>query len=253
MNDELKNIEKIDHYLSGLLSPEDRLAFENELLENEQLEKEVELVKAARNAVVHTGRADLKNKFDQFEKELETPVRQILPFRWMAAAAAVLVLLVAGIWFSKNNINLNDPEKIFADHFETYRNPILIRSGENEVDDIWQSAVNAYAKGEYGQAALLFQTSLNDSLTIGYLAHFYRGVSLLSQQNPNPEIAIQAFDQVLNTENDYRLQAMWYKGLSLIYLNKKEEAKDILMEIKKEGDYKVMEINNLLESISIVR
>ena len=247
MNNELKNIEKIDQYLNGALSPEERLAFENELLKNEELEKEVELVRATRNIVAHAGRAALKNKFDGFEKELATPVRRLVPYRWMAAVAAVLVLLVAGVWFSKNNSSLTEHEQLFATHFEIYRNPILIRSGENNSEKNWSAAVHAYAKGEYQRAAGLFQTSLNDSLTIDYLAHFYRGVSLLSQPRPDAETAILEFNEVINVDNDYRLQAMWYQGLAFVYLNKKTEAKNIFENIKKTGGYKEKELQDLLQ------
>ena len=249
MNNEQKNIEKIDRYLNGELSPEEQLAFDNELLKNEELEEEVELLKAARATAYHAGRSSLKKKLNQFEEEIKTPVRRIVPFRWLAAAAAVLILLVAGIWFSKNGRSDAAHEKLFADHFETYRNPILIRGGEKNSDEYWPSAVNAYAKGDFQTAAELFRQSLNDTLTIGYLAHFYRGVSLLSQPQPDAELAVSALDSVIVLDNDYRLQAMWYKGLSLLYLNKKEEAKHIFSILEKEGGYKEKELDDILQKL----
>ncbi len=246
MKDDLKNIEKIDRYLNGQFSTEEKTVFEKELASDDSLARQVELIKAARNTIIHAGRADLKNKFDQFEKEIAPPVRRIVPFRWMAVAAAILALAVAGIWLMKNNAPA-DPQQLFTDHFEAYRNPILIRSGENIAGNNWRLAVQAYAKEAYKVAAPLFQQSLNDSLTIPYLAHFYRGVSLLAQEQSDAAAAIPEFDQVLAVDNDYRQQAMWYKGLALLKLNRVGEAEKLFADLLKEGDYKMEEVRGILE------
>ena len=246
MENEFNKIEKIDRYLGGHLTPTDQIVFENELATDTELAREVELIKAAKNAVIHAGRVGLKNKLDQFEKEVETPVRRIIPFRWMAAVAAVLVLLVAGIWFSKNNSSAS-PQQLFAEHFEVYRNPILIRGGENISENNWQAATEAYARGDYGKADSLFQQSLNDSLTVNYLAHYYRGICLLAQPLPDAVSAISEFDEVLKSDTDYRLQAMWYKGLGLSRVGDVGAAKMIFEEIRKVGGYKEKELDEILE------
>ncbi|HFA48853.1 MAG TPA: hypothetical protein ENJ95_07540 [Bacteroidetes bacterium] len=240
--------EKIEKYIDGKMTAAERTAFKQALSADPELQHELTLERSAREVVKVAGRTALKKKLEQFESEIETPVRRIRPFRYWAVAATVLALFTAGFWFFQNN-KTPVPADIFADHFEKYRNPILVRSGENITGNNWEAAIEKYAAGEYAAAAILFQKSLNEKNTIKYLAHFYTGASLLAKPDADVEGAISAFDEVLKSDNDYRQQAMWYKALALLKLDRVGEAKIVLQELEKINDYKKEEVREILKGL----
>ncbi len=225
------NHKRIEDYLDGLMTESDRQELEAEFQKEGLLKEELDLSKEARDLVNIAGRKHLKSKFDSFEEELSSkqPRIQSARTRWISIAASLLVLITAGFWLLHQNNNT--PEGLFANHFEPFRPPINIRSSEPNTQNIWEDARVAYAEKDYELAADRFKQVLEKNAQVEYLTQFYLGLSLLSKNTVETERAVIAFDRVLQSDNDYREQALWYKGLSFLKMGKIEEAKIIFIEI----------------------
>ncbi len=59
--------------------------------------------------------------------------------------------------------------------------------------------------------------------------------------------AINSFDIVLQTDNDYRQQAQWYKALALLGINNKKEAIAIFTSIVEKRSYNYTEAEEILK------
>ena len=248
MNEELKRQELIDNYLDGKLGKTEVEEIEQKLASDADFREVLNLEKAARKIVQTAGRANLRSKLEGFEAEAAAPVRRLFPLRALAIAASILALIAAGLWLFQNN-QPSTPQAIFADYFEPYRNPIFTRSGENNQENTWKTATEAYASGDYAKAIDAFRESLNYEETITYLANFYLGLSYLSQDSPQPQEAITALDQVFTSDNDYHQQALWYKALAYLNQNNKSQAILSLKELLNQGDFKRLEAENILNSL----
>jgi TolA-binding protein len=248
---ELEKHETFERYLKNSLTEAERNTFEAQLRADPVLSEELALERAARSLVAEAGRSELTSRLDAFEAEWQSKRKKTnlisLPVRRLLAAAAVFLALAAAfLWFFGNS---SAPKQdLFAAHFEAYRPPSPER-GEAAAPSAWQSAAAAYASADYRQAAVFFEKSLQDSSTIAYLARFYLGVSLLAQQPPLAEAALPHFDFVLENDNDYRQQAMWYKALALTSLGQHEAAGVILKEIVERKYFRHTEAGSLLKRL----
>ena len=243
--------QQIERYLDGQLPDGERASFEASLANDPALAEAVELERAARAVVKAAGREKLRQRLDGFERawEKERPKVRTIPFvrrRLLAVAAVLLAMAAAAIWLFQKPAHT--PTELFAEHFTVYRPPATERAATPAPTGAWQQASARYAQGDFATAATGFQAALQDSSTIAYLAHFYRGVSLLAQPRPDPEKAITAFDEVLKLDTDFRQQAMWYRGLALLQAGRWPEAKSVFEEIVEKGFFQKKEAKKILEA-----
>ena len=83
-----------------------------------------------------------------------------------------------------------------------------------------------------------------------YLIAFYGGLAAMQMDPSDLESAINSFDSVLSSDNDYREQALWYKALALIKLDRSKEAETILTELVSRSGFKYNDAAEVLERIS---
>ena len=240
----------IEQYLNGQMNAEEIANFKARLQTDEELAKAYALEETARLVIETSGRAELRNRLETYESAFEkksAPPKQIEPRRraWWAIAATLLALIALSIWLLQPGAA--ESQDLFAANFEVYRAPAPLRGGTEQ--NAWQQASEAYAAANYVQAAKGFQASLQDSAAIPYLSQFYLGLSLLAQQPPRAEAALSAFETTLLSDHDYRQQAMWYQALALIKLERKQEAKNVLVDLAEMGGFKKAEVEELLRAL----
>jgi tetratricopeptide (TPR) repeat protein len=240
--------ELVERYLDRQMSEPERAAFDLQVKDDALLSETLALEKAARLVVTEAGREETRLLLETYESEWKTrqPKTRMLPTfrsRLLSLAAVVLALVAAFIWLLKKPSSAQ--HDLFTAHFAPYRMLSPVRGGGDQMT--WEKAAAAYATADYGLAAIRFRESLDSPAAIPYLSHFYLGVSLLAQQPPQAEAAIASFDETLKSDNDFRQPAIWYKSLALLKLQRRTEAKHLLEELLKEGDFKTAEVKALLK------
>ena len=82
-----------------------------------------------------------------------------------------------------------------------------------------------------------------------YLIHFYGGACLMSIDKPEHNRALKEFEEVLMTDNDFHAQALWYQGLSYLYLGNADRARDKFLLLKELSKHKSTEVKEILDHL----
>ena len=133
MEDQNKYIEEFDAYFEDRLNDEDKLAFE-EQLKNEDFKGSYDSYILARNAVKLEGRKKLLEKInsigDNINQSEHTKTIKITTMKdqqkkqsksWIGIAAGFAILLAAGAWFMTQT-NSTNPEELFANNYKAESN-----------------------------------------------------------------------------------------------------------------------------------
>ena len=186
MMTEEQRIERLEAYLGGTMSKDERVIFDSELALDQSLREELEKHKKAHQAITYMNRKELKQKLETIDAESVFPAKQarIRKLVLRVAAAASIVLLVGfGIVFTTGYF---EQESSLADLSEEYFVPTIPESfrGENDqntssfeeqlvqADLLYQNGDYAGAIVEYKRLSLIDHT-LNDladwNLLMSYL------------------------------------------------------------------------------------
>ncbi len=237
-----RDLENIGRYLEGTMSPEEVKAFENEVSNNTALKEALEEEKTARNLITAVGRLELKDTFEGYEAEMEStlPKHQqevrVIPL-WVRRAipmAAMIAVFVGVYWFMLGDDVTSD--KVYTTYFETYEAPTALRDSQTDTPVHWNTAVRYYNEGKYDEALRNFLKSEEEDIP-EYLIDFYAGMCSLSIEEPNYNTAVNYFLEVERGDNDYREQAMWYRGLALLGNGEKHKALAVFHTIVESQSY----------------
>lgn len=226
--------ELIDRYLSESMTEVEVKDFENLLKVDKVLHAEYVRTLAAHKLIEEAGRLELREKLDVFESDEQVVDKTIIPlwFKRTMAIAAVFIV-VFGLYQVVFNSTISS-DAVFESYFETYKAPSVERNSETTLDTNLQSAMKAYETKAYDEAIILFN-KVEDKTN--YVTSFYKGLSYLSSKSPNYNLALQNFESVLQTDNDYNQQALWYKGLTLLKLKETGKALEVFQTIVETASY----------------
>lgn len=243
--------ERIEKYLDGRLSSEEKEVFENELETNTLLRDEVklhrEVAETLRGEKIHEFRDVLKkvdSEWNRGQSQKKNIIFSIRFKRMAALAATILLLVVVSYPFIFQDKDVSN-EALFADNFEPYKMILNQRSiSDNDAEvALLNQAIVAYEGKNYGEASSAFQQLQTNNTNLIAL-RFYTGLSELGAENTATSIDI--FKEILATRDHLFIeQSRWY--LSLAYLQKgdRETAK---LELEKivEGAFKYDEAKEIL-------
>jgi tetratricopeptide (TPR) repeat protein len=243
--------EQIELYLLGKLSGPDLLAFEQRLANEPDFEKEVSLQREVFYAIRLEGKADsFRRQLEGIEKKMapDVPVRRIVPIRrWLALAAGLALLFVAGWWFS-NKQTTAEPmtsKALFAAHFlppesistaamrdaDTTENTQLSES-DQQWNTLWENMERLYALREFeGALASLKQIQALDPAG-EYASETFYYSGLMHLQMGQVQLALEAFEKVSVGHIEDKT---WYSALAFLALNRPEDAKKLLKVIVAEN------------------
>ncbi|MEL6812070.1 MAG: hypothetical protein AAFP76_12120 [Bacteroidota bacterium] len=245
---------EIERYLDGSLTSAEKAAFEARLSEDSVLAQEYEIALATRGLISEAGRLDLKETLEGFETEMETEAdplgtestTQVFPLwakRLLPIAAMVVIFLGVYQYVIGGSISSSE---VYDTYFETYASPSELRDvNDNELVN-WEKASQLYASGAFQEALGYFSKAKGE--VPDYLSEYYKGICHLSVEAPYYQLAINAFDEVLKTDNDYNQQAQWYKALALIQTERREEAFVLLNLIVENESYNHIWAAEILET-----
>jgi tetratricopeptide (TPR) repeat protein len=226
--------ELIDQKLYGELNEQELEAFDQELMEDANLQAELELHKEVDEAIMESEVIELRKKLElihdltQNKKEpglLRTILRHKLSR--IAAASFVVLLLITSL-----SLYFMRPDAISNDSlFNIYYQPdaaLLIRGSDSQNATLIQ-AFQMYESKDYKSALSLFQQVLEtDEGNIP--VQFYSGIS--SIELGQYQNALLPFNFIMDhKQNLYVERAEWYTALCYLKLNENESAVNLFRKI----------------------
>lgn len=235
--------ELIDRYLSKSMTEVEEKDFEDLLKTDKTLYAEYLKSIAARKLIEEAGRLELKEKLETFENEEQLSKTRIIPL-WIKRAMAMAAVLI--VFFGLYQVVFNNSitaDQVYLSYFEVYKAPSVARNSEVTLSDNLKLAMNAYDKKAYDEAVVFFNRVADKA---NYLTNFYKGLSYLSLKKPNYNLALKSFESVLQNDNDYNQQALWYKGLTLLKLGETNMAMEVFQIIKEKEFYNHVKAKEIL-------
>ncbi len=223
------DLDKIQKYLDGQLSEQDRKDFEDRLADDSVLAGEVRVYQELDLALEGAGADAFRSEIDQWEKA-STTEKKIVPLRRFLSIAAALVLLVAASLFILLPSG-QSAQEIFATYYDPYEDLITARDSKSSA--VLNQAMAAYNQEEFATA----ESQLRAYLDAGgeHLgAKLYLAISQLEQGKINE--VIPNLNALLN-HPQYGQQSRWYLGLAYLKDGKITEAREILSSIAEDNQH----------------
>ncbi len=252
MSEEPKYFDRIEEYLEGDMSHEERERFEQELKSNPVLAEEFELYKSIGKGISeHYASDELKQKLKNLDEELDRGDRKkqpvpLFPYRWLAAAAVVIVLLISGIVIYKTYY-ATSLDKIALQYWEEDRGLPVLMGSQNALDN----AMNLYKEKQYSESLrelehLLANHSGNDTLNyyagvvsfkLGQYSDAEKYFSVVANITGKRAEPIEEEDSIIgkippdSANSAFKESAEYREALSNLLLGNKDTASGILRRI----------------------
>ncbi len=213
----MKQIEMIEKYLEGKMTLTEKLAFEQNLRENEELRSAFLKVSSLIEGIEHVGRKEALEQLQQIEANMTNSTPKInkkgvfYSARFSMAAAVVAVLVVMGSFFVINN-GQSEPSALFESNFTPYMNNVNSMSRSNNTGEFNQRdlAFAAYDNYNFTEAANYFNSLLSTEEDASLL--LYGGNAELSLGDTKSAIA--KLTNLFENYDDFDNQAAWYLSLA---------------------------------------
>jgi TolA-binding protein len=259
--------EKIHDYIDNLLPETEHQAFELALKTDAKLAQEVRLYQDLIKGMNLATDVDLRrtigsvqqrlaaeNFFDEKVETLEKPqkeaiirpltvektatIRKLSTYQW-AAAASVLLLIAAGLWFLKPNKDalFNETYTAYFQVENTKLNEVYSEistpsfATDKARNESLKNALEAYKAKNYEAAKALFQTHLRIYAT-DIDAQFYLAQTLMNLKE-GQKAGVLLANLSKNEGNRWQKDAQWYQMLN--YLTIKERRDEALSLLKNIG------------------
>jgi len=218
--------ELAERFVLGNLSSEERNYIDKEQLINEDLKKEIDLLKGISYAIQDDDLLDFRAIVHEEAEEYRLSrrglrIRRIFIRASAAAASIILVTATIFVLTLQNNRNANS-SKVYSNYYRPYQSGMSSRSGSSNADDLYGRAVRFYTAMDYKSARASFDSVLfKDPGHNGAL--FFSGMS--SMELKDFQGAAKRFERIiLNANSLYIEQAEWYSGLALLAIDERKSA-----------------------------
>ena len=215
----MKQTSKIESFLDGTMSGEEKAEFEKRIAADQNLASEVALHRRVNQAIkeddIHQFRLKIRNIFQSDKNESKNLQIRMTRFIKIPMAAAIVILIGLSFW----QIFLNkSPNKIYSMFYNPYQTDISTRSGEQLSDKV-QLSYLLYQEGDYEASLEILKNYLVKNFN-NQTAHFYFGMNALELQQY--DLAIKELEMVAeDPSTPFSLHAQWY--LVMIYLKIDQE------------------------------
>lgn len=240
---------KIEEFVDGNLKGEELKNFQNQMVIDPDLTKDVELSFEINKALTDKNYIDLRLKLDNQRKINSTSTtvlniqRDLFKVWHLAAASFALLLVVGGLWYILSNKPFST-DRLVSKYYKPAHPILQVRSFEISSDDAFKEAFNFYQQNDYKNALKYFNT-LENQIT----ANFYSGICYIELEQFNK--AVSSFEYVVNDkDNLFVEQAEWYLGLIYLMNNQKDEALDQFNNISKSDSYYASQAKEILKYLN---
>lgn len=111
--------QKIDDYLSGTLSDSERIAFESELKNNDQLQKEVKLQETVNEAILEGRMLDVRSKLNSIHLGQTQVLGKMSTSKVSFISFVSIAIIGTGAWFLLPNKRIDDVKIPVEQHIES--------------------------------------------------------------------------------------------------------------------------------------
>jgi tetratricopeptide (TPR) repeat protein len=246
------NHKDIENYIDGALTPPEMETFRERLQTDPILAEAYESELNARRLITEAGRLDLKDTLEQFDAEMKqhsnatvkTTGKVIPLYMKRVLPIAAMLIIFLGIFTVMQNDSMTTSEA-YTTYFSTYEAPSVIRDATRNELVNWETAAQLYSEKKYREAIPYFTKAQGE--VPQYLSEYYKGMCNLNLDGAYYQRAVTALDIVLETDNDYREQAQWYKALTLLKMNQIKEATTLFETIAAQKTYNYKEAEEILK------
>ena len=246
MNLSEEQYELIEAYLTDELSAVDRVAFENDLKADAELQAEVDRQRNIRLGLRALGieraleRAKAQYKATSAPAETEEAVsvsqptvRPLVSWRYWAAAASVVVILGGG-YFVYQQTTDRQADIAYADTFSSDPTTDLMKDFPTgqvspSVRNQFLDAMTAYKSGKYNEVIKQLKTLPADKQTLPY-RNYFLGLSYLANKQPIEAIPLLTKAQTASS-GKLRQKSEWFLALAYVKNEQKEKALPLLKRI----------------------
>jgi len=234
----------IDDYFTGMLTDDERKAFEQRCLTDSAFSKDVATYISLRDGLNAYLQQQRKEEFAKLHQELSAPAKpaKIVSFKRITLLAAASVLLIVG-WFAF--LRGPSPQKIADQYIAANLNTLGLNMGSS---DSLQAGIAAYNSKAYDRAEQLF-VPLTVKTETASEAIKYLGLTHLAIKQYDE--ALKNFDQ-LSAMPLYTNPGQFYKALTLMARSQgsdTKQAKEILEHIINKNLYGSQEARNWIKHI----
>jgi hypothetical protein len=245
--------QKIDNYLLGKMSSEEKNAFEQEINQNQDLQKEVEAQRLAHKVIKADVNNLLQDRMNQWEKKAQSQsrIRRLSIIAVSVAAAAVILFLLMPTQSAHLQLYQQHYEPV-ADFLTPELDGLIASQGfvQGRAEQLKElkEGINFYHQGQAQKAIPILDKYLSSGLNVKtkevqlYLALSY----LATQQSPQAIPLLSALSQ--DTAFAQATTARWYHALALVQDNQLAEAKEVLESLQEDSTFDE-EARELLEGI----
>lgn len=217
----------IDQYLNDEMSPQARLQFEGRLKAEDLLRQQYQIVKDMPVA--------LDSDTDEFisvirsisqETKKTTPVIKLKSTTGYKYLGIAASIILIAVAYFLLKPNVESIDVLYASNFEVYPSTHSIR-GQDQNEGLYEQALSLYDNGQYHEAISFFNKYLETELSED--AMFYKAVSMMPLERS--EEAIQIFNQLILAKSKHVDIAKWYTALGHLKLGNIEQSKEALQSI----------------------
>lgn len=223
----MERFNRIESYLRGEMSEDERRDFENSISKDEKLREEVDLFREIDDAITEQDIAQFRQTVkDMMVSKLEPVPRWVFLghlFLKLPVAAAILLLIGFSLW--KIFMVKSGPD-YFNEFYAPYQTDVTTRS----INDLGKNKIELsyllYQEENYEASYDILRNYLVKK-PLDYTAQFYLGMDAIELKKY--DVAIQSLSKVAQDSLSlYSLHAKWYLALSYLEINNKEKAKEYL-------------------------
>ncbi len=240
--------QKIQEYLDGSMSQDEKLAFEGLMNTDAELAAEVTELRELEYDLKAAGVDSFRSKMDQWEQGYQKNQGKNRMRTFLAIAASIVVVLLAGYYFTGQQGS--SAEKLYAANFVPYEDMILTRGEPSATGSQLVDGMIAYNDGDYTIAAEHLEqfriTNPDNKAAALYLA--------ISQTELGRYDAAERSFNIAMEDPNFRQQAQWYLSLMYIKNHKNAEALGQLQAIADNTDhYKSAAATELMQQIDLLK
>ncbi|MEM7571955.1 MAG: hypothetical protein AAF433_03595 [Bacteroidota bacterium] len=248
------DLQLIDRYLSGALTPAEVQKVESRLSEDLDFARSLRQYQQQDNYLDYRAKggvlpsdldavaADFWQGADAESEPEAAPTASIRPIRrYLSIAAAISLLLFAGWWLSRGSATVDGPS-LYADQMVLPRIDNSIRGELDPADSLYQAAVTAYNAGELSTARPLMDRYLEEYGLDSELLLAYAAASIELGAYDEAEIALRQLDASTSL---LRNEVPFYRALMLLKQGEVAAARELLQTVTN-GDQKLEDLKKLL-------
>ncbi|MDH3712001.1 MAG: tetratricopeptide repeat protein [Cyclobacteriaceae bacterium] len=228
--------ERIDRFINGTLTEEERGQFESMMQTDPELKAEVELHRDIKVGAQAYFDQELKDKLaaaegDPTSKNVEG--KQASFRLWQTLGVAASAVLLVGLAYIFLNPSA-DPQELYLSYYQPY--PNIVNPLERSQTDLPDDGMSNYEQENYQKAVEVFDQELSENPQSDFRL-FYQALSYL--EIGEAEKAIGNLQQLQGTvSSDFYQPAQWYLALAYLKNADTQAAKAQLLKLLQNGgDY----------------